>query len=241
MKIELEEVPDITVGEFPLLLYLLDDVREESFARQLFAGLPRVSALRVVCSELDLPRDSEQMMQTCAEAAQSLIFQHAALSKGYTPWLFIAHGAWQPDNRITRYKKLWPSLKQRYGAETFRRGPEIEITSTEGTRYAIVTELLRENFFIGTTILRTNSASALILTRTQELETEEGLTVLLTAALMKENGSYLHRVSWARLIAQRCPRGEILVKAGGSWDEQKYYVEFFGLPENLKILTQSQS
>lgn len=236
MKLELEKVSDITVGEFPLLLYTLDDVREETFARRLFADLPRVSALRVICTELDLPRDSEQMIQACTEAARALIFQPAVSSKGYIPWLLVAHGFWEPDNRITRYKKLWRRLEQRYGAETFRRGPEIEIASSEGLRYAVGTELMIENFSVGTTVLRANSASALTLTQTREMETEEGLKALFNAAFLKENGLY-HMVSWARFIARRCSLGEIVVKAGGSWDERKYYLEFFGLPENLSLLS----
>ena len=75
MKIELEEVLDITMGEFPLLLYSLDEVREETFTRRLFADLPRVSALRVVCTELDLLRDSEQMIQTCRKQRASSFFR----------------------------------------------------------------------------------------------------------------------------------------------------------------------
>lgn len=237
MNIEFEKIPDISVGEFPLLLYLLDDAREEAAIRQLFAALPQISALRVVCKELELPRDSEEMIHVCTEAARLLIFQQGVSLKGYIPWLLIAQGFWEPDNRITRYRRLWRRLDQCYGAKTLRRGPEIEIASSEGLRYAVVTELTTENFFVGSAILRVNSASGLTLTQLSEIETEDGLKSLFDAAFLKEDKSYTHRVSWARFVARRCPMGEIVVKAGGSWDERKYYLEFFGLPENLSLLS----
>lgn len=31
----------------------------------------------------------------------------------YELWLFASHSAWQPDNRVTRFRRLWGSLKAR--------------------------------------------------------------------------------------------------------------------------------
>src|SRR5262249_10487607 len=138
--------------------------------------------------------------------------------------------------RIVRYKKLWKSVKQRYEEENFRREPEIEISSPEGLRYAAVTEVTRENFLAGVSIVRRTRASALILTQRTNVKTEAGVRSLFDAAFLKEDGVYESMVSWSRLAARRCPEGEILIKASGSWDERQYSLDFLGLPENLRWL-----
>jgi hypothetical protein len=236
MNIEFEKITNITEGEFPLLHFLLHDLREEEATKRLFASLPCIGAFRVVCKELDLPRDSEQMIQACLDAAQSLIFPQAPSLKGYRLWLFLAHGVEQPDSRITRYKKLWSGIEQQYGVGIFRRELEVEIVSDEGLRYATLTELTIENFFIGMTLLRERRSSALFLSPLLETPTETSITALFWAAFQQEKGLPTASVKWPQLIAHRCPLGEILVRAGGSWDERKYYLEFFGLPEKLSLL-----
>jgi hypothetical protein len=128
-------------------------------------------------------------------------------------------------------------IEQRYGIETFRRGPEVEFTSPEGLRYATVTELFPKNFSVGAAVLRKNADSALLLTQGENMETEEAVKALFDTMFLEENGSYRSSISWARLVAQRCPLGEIPVKAGGSWDERAYYLEFLGLVERLSLLT----
>jgi hypothetical protein len=238
MNVELEEVIDITRGELPFLRFLLRDLREEGEIKELFASLPRLSALRLICKELSLARDSEAMIRACTEKARLLIFQETVTSKGYKPWLFMAHGFWKPNTRITRYKKLWKEIEQRYGIDIFRYSVEVEIASPDGLRYATVTELFPENFFVGATILRKNADSILLLTQRQDIETRGEVKVLFDAAYLKADQSYDSSVSWARFVAQRCLLGEIVVSAGGSWDEQAYYWEFYGLPENLRLLTQ---
>jgi hypothetical protein len=236
MHIELEHIPDITAGEFPLLYFLLHDLREEETTKRLFASLPRISALCVVGKEFDW-RDSEQPIQACSEAAQSLIFPRTTSLKGYRPWLFLAHGGEQPDNRITRYKKLWRGIEQQYGVDSFRREPEVEIVSSAGLRYATVTELTIKNFFLGMTLLRERKSSAVLLSPLLEMPTEAVITDLFWAAFQSDGGIPTASVKWSQLVARRCPLGEILVRAGGSWDERKYYLEFFGLPENLSLLS----
>ena len=92
-------------------------------------------------SDLKISGAAWTVSRTSADAAHLRAFQHAlplVLSKlpGYVAWLLVGHTCWQDDNRVTRYRKLWGSL--RAGGEELpagHRSAEHMIESREGVRY----------------------------------------------------------------------------------------------------------
>jgi hypothetical protein len=72
MKVHTVRLEDISAGN---ILLILEEVQDLEKIRTVFMSLPKIGALRIVCESLSLPRDSERMIMTCAEACRDLNFQ----------------------------------------------------------------------------------------------------------------------------------------------------------------------
>lgn len=78
----------------------------------------------------------EEKVRSTARGVAILSKQLVAMVPAINHWLFIGQGAWKPDNRISRHKKLWKSLSER-GIE-LPAGPrldEVLIESDDGIKY----------------------------------------------------------------------------------------------------------
>ena len=196
---------------------------------------PKIDALRVVCSELGLPRDFARMCVACAEAAKPLVFDDRSPG-GHRPWLFVATAAWLPDDRVTRYEKLWKRIDERYGIGAGRRGPEVPFESAEGLRFAAVAELTPENFAEGARLLRGLRSSALVWTAREQMDSEAGTRRFFELAFPPRKGVPDALTDWARLASAYCPLGDILVRPSGSWDERECSLDFIGRRDQLRPL-----
>lgn len=215
--------------------FLLDSFDQLPGIEQARGRTPEIDALRVVCSELGLPRDFARMCVACAEAAKTLVFDNRGPS-GHRPWLFAATAALLPDDRVTRYKKLWKRIDESYGIGTGRRGPEVPFEFAEGLRFAAVVELTPENFAEGTRLLRALRSSALVWTAREQMDSEAGTRRFFELAFPPRKGVPDDRTDWARLASAYCPLGDILVRPSGSWDERECSLDLIGRRDQLRPL-----
>ncbi len=232
MELMFVRVDDVLAGETPFLLDSFDRLPE---AERLRKDVPQIGALRVVCSELGLPRDFEKMGEICTEAARSLVFDRRSLP-GYRPWLFVATPTSLPDNRITRYKKLWKGIEERCGVGAGRHGPEVLFQSAEGLRFAAAAELTRKSFAEGTRLLRGLTSSALVWTAREGMDSEAETRRFFERAFPLRKGVPDGRTDWIRLASAYCPLGDVLVRASGSWDERECALDLIGVPEQVSRL-----
>lgn len=233
MHLELVRVKDTLGGEVPFLLDSFDQLPDVGRLR---AQAPKIDALRVVCGEPGLPRDWHTMTRLCAEAALPLAFDSDPLQH-HQVWLFVSHASWLPDDRVRRHKKLWGNLSEEHLLDSLRCSPEVAFRSELGIRYAAVCRLTPGSFAEGARVLRGLRSSAMLLTERAAGGTEEYVRSLFGAAFPIRKGVPDNRVDWIGLAARFCPLGDVLVRAGGSFDERECSLDFVGEAALIDRLT----
>ncbi len=231
MEVQFFEIPKLLPDDNALSL---NDIKDSHKIGELFQELPDMSALRIVCTDLRSERNYQNMWKVCAEATASLIFYRKSENNIlFKPWLFAAHGPWQPKTRIVRYKKIWNFLVENYGLNAVRRSKEIEFESREGLRYAVFCELDENSFTAGTRVLL-NRSSAIILSSKNELTSEQYIRDFFLTAFPMHKKSADSMISWIDIMRKYCGDGNLVIRPIGSFEEREHSFYLIGLKSKLK-------
>lgn len=198
-------------------------------------AVPPLSAVCIVSTEHELPRELELMDKACVEAAAPLLFASERLSENYKLWLFLAHGAWQARSVMVKHRKLWRSFPSAWNLDGFQLCREQLVESDKGLRFMGVAEVRPEGLFTATQILRRESSGALILSRRDYCESEDEVARLFHSAFPSRGGGGAAQewIDWLSFSLSCCPSGDIVIRISGSWDEREAALNLIMLPEQL--------
>jgi hypothetical protein len=122
--------------------------------------------------------------------------------------------------------------------EVRRRGPEVPFESAEGVRFATMVELTDENFADGMRLLRDVRSGAVKLSALNDANAAEEIRRFFRCAFPLRKGVPDIQVDWVSLAAEYCPRGDILIRASGNWDELECSLDFIGEAEQIRLFHQ---
>ena len=219
----------------------MDDVRQKDHIKYYSMLIPQIDVLKVACVEPSLPRDIELMSVKCSLVVKGILFGNYPALHGFKPWLFISDETWQPKSKLIRHKKLWKRLEIDFSLNEFQHEEEVEFESDKGLRYATIAEVTVSNVITAIQILRSKRSSALIFSNKCGMQSRNNIRSIFELAFTKEKGIERSMINWPNLIANLCPTGDLVIKAGGSYDEREIYVNFFGTSDKINLLKSNGS
>jgi hypothetical protein len=235
MDIRFVRIPDIA-KHVPDLFVI--DIRDLSRIKELLETLPKLSAFGFIGTYSAHLRNSEEVWDRIEKAVAHIVFSKDA-GHMLWPWLFVAHGAWQPDTRIVRYNKLWKQLVKGYNLRSDQISDEIEIKGESGLRYALSCRLGEDTFSSGLRILQ-NRSSAIILSNRNDMASEQSVQRFFSIAFPLRKGVPDNSIDWAALVSAYCPNGEIVVGPISGFDDREHSHYMIGLPNQLDFFIVSE-
>ncbi len=131
----------------------------------------------------------------------------------YEPWLLVGHTAWQPDNRVVRYKRIWGYLSDRgYPLPVDRPTEEYLVQSNEGIKFFSAarcekvqpTELLK--------ILRDELASTVVFLNENSAEND-------IQSVLQSGWTCRHPIPPQTIVAALCEKRMIACFIVGQFDD----------------------
>jgi hypothetical protein len=102
---------------------------------------PQIGALCIACQEPGLPRDMEILYSTCFENSKTVWEDVRPPLSAFNPWIFISDSGWRHADRVSRYKRIWRKLSERWDLSGFSNSIELEVNSSEGIRFTGLAQL----------------------------------------------------------------------------------------------------
>jgi hypothetical protein len=185
----------------------------------------KIGALRVICQEWQLPRDMELLFATCFQWAREVWEDVNSPLSSYTPWILIADAGWRHADKITRYKRLWRKLAERWDTSGFSEKIESEIVSIEGVRFVGLARLSESGVGTAFQLMREYPA-AIMLTPGRGLGAEISIGSLFSASFPAEKGIPGEQLDLLSMSQFLSPTNVVVVKAGGSFGERETSADF---------------
>jgi len=229
MKLE-THLADNILRDHPYLV--CEDVRQEAKLSNYANTLPKISALSLVCSDEQPLESLEPAEGMCIDALGHIVFDQEN-SKYFSPWLFLAHGAWQPNTRIVKHHRLRGGFASSHQFDALTKAQDIEIESAEGIRYASTVKLDEAMLPLALKIIRREKISSVILLSDIEWDWIEQTKELFEVAFPDSINGPQTRISWPSLIISLCPQNHLLVKANGSMDDGELSLRIIGLTKKV--------
>lgn len=162
----------------------------------------------------------------------------------YHPLLLVAHGPWQPDNRIVRHNRLWRSRLSSLGVDQaipIYKSPEVQFHSDQGVRFAGLVELRSRDLSVGIEACRSDGACALLMAAERPSDWESEVRRLFQAAFPSAKGeANATVVDWRNLVADVYPRGTLVARVVGAFDDAYLTIDFFGEEDLIVELTRAE-
>jgi hypothetical protein len=193
--------------------------------------VPRVTLVEFSVFEPGIPREVELMDKACAEHVSGLIFTNVNKDAGIEPWLFVADRWWRHKSERVM-SDAFRSLPKEWMLERMPRSVEIAVEQDGRVRFAAISKLDRETFSFATALLRRHLASYILLSSRPEVATGESLKSMYLSAFPKQHSEECSEVNWPSLAADLCPKGDIIVRVSGSYDERLVAIDCL-VPDDL--------
>ena len=155
--------------------------------------------------------------------------------EGFHVYVFIAHGAWLPDNRIVRHERLWSHVPFLRSKGIGKKSDEVLLEAAKGLRFAGLIEVSGDTILESLQWARSNHASALIVSNRQEILSEASVREIFGHAFPARN-KYDSAIDWSSLAAGQCPKGDLVIRVAGEFDDQGVSIDIIGHADRLKGL-----
>jgi hypothetical protein len=225
MKFKMQLLDNI-LRDYPYLV--CEDVRQEAELSKHADTLPGISAISLICSDEQPLESIEVAEDICIDALTPIVFGQEN-SKLLSPWLFLAHGAWQPNTRIVKHHRLHGGFANSHLFDALTKAQDVEIESVEGVRYATTVKLDETTLPMALKIIRREKISSVILLSYVGRNWSEQTKELFEVAFPDNTNGPQTRINWPSLIISLCPQNNLLIKANGSKDDGELSLRIIGL------------
>jgi len=218
-------------------VFIMNDclIFDGSRAEKLVDIVPALSCASILASEEGIPSNQEALEQSCTDCATKLLFGYQSPSDDDRLWLLLAHGPWQAKSAMVRNKKLWRSLSSKLPLESFLLSQDVLVESDAGLRFVGVAEVTKDNFLTAVQVMRSEPSSAMILSKRQDIYSEDGIRFLFDSAFSPRDRAIQASVDWLNLALHCSPLGDVVIRVGGSWDEREASLDFIMQKAKLTI------
>jgi hypothetical protein len=181
------------------------------------SDVPSIALVEFITRCEDLPRDMDRLFEISAASLKPYLISR--VRPELKAYLFIGVSSPQPDNRISRYKKLWKDRNHPF--DNGDLSPEYLMESASGLRYYGVVRIHEGNYFQAMKELDRLSSIAVI-SDSLNIHSEESMRYVFNAAFPQMRASTPRRGSIDILNAtiSLCPRGDIIVRPSGDYDDR---------------------
>jgi hypothetical protein len=232
MKFDTQLLDNI-LKDYPYLV--CEDLRQEEELSKYADTLPEISAISLICSDEQPLETIEVAEGICIDALAHIVFSEEN-SKLFFPWLFLAHGAWQPNTRIVRHHRLRGGFTIPHQFDVLTKAQDIEIESIEGLRYATAVKLDEATLPMALKIIRREKTSSFILLSDVDRDWSGQTKQLFEVTFPDNINGPQTRISWPSLIISLCPQNQLLIKANGSKDDGELSLRIIGLTPIVRSL-----
>lgn len=215
----------------------LDDPRSWPLFTSVSGGdLPEDLAVLV----MEFERVGQESWQGLVEAAAAALA--STLTDGpLRSWqrlLLVAHGPWQPPSAVVRHRRLWASVEPFASSPVLpSRGPEIEVTSSKGVRFAGLVQLAsQEDLAVAVELMRSEDTAAIWLRPDHLADRRAALDEIFAAAFPSDDGSPSTALDWRSLAEFASRRGEVVLRASGTFDDPALHIDVFGPRKQVQSL-----
>jgi hypothetical protein len=225
MTTEVERI--VSPGLFlPNSSLLLDPSRARAFADP----PPRLAAVTYVARRRAPSDGLDAVVAAAVQPATSAVYD-AFQAQAAT--LFVADGPLQISSPTRKHKRLWNAHPEVKGAfDPSALGEEILFEYAGGIRYAGLVVITREHFAEVARLARRDHALAILARRDAR---EVDAATIFMAAFPEKDGIPASSIDWLSLCAQRCPAGDLVVRAAGGFDDPEAAIDLIVCPERFPI------
>ncbi len=200
-------------------------------AKVLVGSVPKLGAVSFL-SEIASDQSGGNMDDVWAELLRSHIYANPRLNNTCSTCLFVAHGGWQPKNRVTLYKGLWKSLPTMQ-LDKIRHKTEVLFESAEGIRFAGLAEISSDHLLDAMHFLNREISALIVNNRNID---DEQTNRVFHAAFPLHHDVPQTTIDWMSLSTILCPLGDIVIRTGAENNRRAFYMDFFLLSKLLSLL-----
>lgn len=154
-----------------------------------------------------------------------------------TGWLFVSDGPWRDANRIVLYQRLWKNHRDLVEAGTNGlKSDEVAIQRHGKIRYAGLLEITDALIDKAIEATRVNTSFAIVFSSRADIVFSESINYIFSHAFTKKNGYEGTSIDWMTLAITLCPRGDVLMRVSGLFDDREAAVDLIATPRNLPKL-----
>lgn len=148
-------------------------------------------------------------------------------------WLFFgASDMWKMPSAVTKHKKFWGANKDIAAKSLRNSSPEVEFTCDSKVRYAVTTEVSRENLPSFGEWCRSTRCGLLLLQDVVEKQTEFIVKKYYDSVFTDGE----REVNWSRAVSELCASGSIVARFSGAFDDPDASVDLMYDPKHLSLV-----
>jgi hypothetical protein len=207
---------------------LLDADRARSYG----ISLPRIAALTFLSVRANWRESLDVHAASCVNEAIAFLMSGCGDAR-YRLWLFVADGPWRLASRLTSYNKLWTARRDLADAPyALRRGEEVEFRDGQFCRYAGFLEISPNGCEAAIQSVRQNSSFSMVFSN-RPLESVENVKSAFHSAFPMEGEMRATSIDWLSLVMGLCPKGDILFRVTGQFDDREAAVDLIAQTDVL--------
>lgn len=227
MIIEVSRIlsPDLYADNDSLLL-------KHSQTAQHSDSVPPLGAITFIAMKTDPSQSLQDLAIACGREAFSLV--KTAYNDQLKCWLFVADGPWREATRIVAHQRLWKNHRDLIEADASRiKSEDVEIKVGNKVRYAGLMEISSGLVEKAIESVRVRSSFAMIFSRRSDIVLPLSVTQIFRSAFSKQNSIEQTSIDWMSLAVHLCPKGDLLLRVSGLFDDHEAAVDLIACPQNL--------
>lgn len=193
------------------------------------ASLQSVAGVSLLARRSGSEPDLASLIHACGQRLQPTM-------SGLPVWIFVAHGPWQPDNRITRHRGLWRShaMRARWERPETVKSEAVAIAGAAGVRFAGVAAVDNTWLLEALELVRVDPACFLFVSHRKDLVLPEQVKRLFDVVFTGGPADSQTHIDWQALITAVCPLGDIVIRVSGGFDDPEGAIDLIGDPKHLE-------
>lgn len=217
--------PDLYAENDSLLL-------KRTYAGQHSNSVPPLGAITCIAVKADPSQKLQDLALACAKEAFSLVT--ASHNDRLRCWLFVSDGPWKEATRIVVHQKLWKNHRDLFEADAgCIKSEEVEIKAGSKVRYAGLIEISSVLVEKAIESVRVCSSLAIIFSRRSDIVLPMSVEQIFRSAFSMQNGLEQTSIDWKALAVALCPKGDLLLRVSGLFDDHEAAVDIIASPQNL--------
>jgi len=192
-------------------------------------------AITFVAQQTSPDQNLPDLAEACGREA---FFKVSSIfNSSYKRWLFVSDGPWREITKVVEYKRLWKLNRDVFEAcGVGIKSDEISFTNGNMVRFAGFLEITEGLVKKAIELTRTCNSCAIIFSRREELINSDSIGQFFSVAFPKRHGLAQTRIDWKDLAMEICPKGDLLLRIHGLFDDPEAAADLIGTKEIIALI-----